>query len=589
MKELVYYCYLLLVPGIVFYIFCHYYKKNKESNDTVFFIFIIVLVSSLPLINDFTQYGHDLFHLDRIENIKDNLLSGNFPVRLNYCEGKPGVATPIMYPELFLYIPAIMRILGLPLVLSIKIFNILINLSCTLIAYYSVKQITKSNNIGLIFSGIYSLCIYRLENIYLRFATAEALAMVFIPLVMLGIYHVLCDDEKKWPILVIGITGILQSHIISLFLTGCFLVLFFLFRIKNLNKARIFCLIKSFILILCLNMWYIIPLIVYNNVVELPIKFDIYRTAVYPNQMFATFVKNSGLDLYGRGSTNGEMPLSLGGVIGIGLLFFIYVTYINISNENEKTVLIDKAGKASLLLGSFAAFASSVFFPWFIIRQLPIFNIMHFSWRFFSIAAPLLSLPASIGYYFLFKKFGFQDKIAVFIIVFITIAGSAYYIDSILESNTILTWNMELGDAGNFSASEYRYKGTNWEEVMKNNTRLVYSPNIDIINVSESKNGRYVISYENTSDIDNSSIEVPLFNFPGYVAFLNNAKLPIENGRYNFIRINLPSNIKRGVIKVYYKETNIFIFGNIISIIALITFIILCKYKSLFGKKAARG
>jgi hypothetical protein len=591
MREIIYFCYLLLVPGIIFYLFCLHCKKSKESGDTTFFIFIIVLVSSLPLINDFTQYGHDvLFQLERIENIKDNLLSGNFPVRINYSGGKPGIATPIMYPELFLYIPAIMRILGLPLVFSTKIFNILINISCTLIAYYSAKQITKSNNIGLIFSGIYSLCIYRLEDIYLRFATGEALAMVFIPLVMLGIYHVLCDDEKKWPILVIGITGVLQSHLISFFLVSCFLLLFFLLCIKNLNKARIFSLIKSCILVLCLNMWFIIPLIVYYNIVDFPSKMDMYKSAVYPNQMFATFVKNSGLDLYGTGRTNGEMPLSLGGVIGIGLLFFIYVTYINISNENEKTILIDKAGKASLLLGSFSAFAASVFFPWFVLKQVPILNTMQFSWRFLSIAAPLLSLPASIGFYFLFKRLGFQDKFAVFIIVFITVAGSAYYIDTIIDTSTYLTWNMELGDArkSTIGFGDYRYKGTTWEEVMKNSGKIVYSPNINIINVSENKNGGYTVLFENSSTINDCSIELPIFNFPGYVAFFNNVKFPIENGQNNFIRLNLPNNIAKGVIKVYYKELNVFIFGNVISIIALIIFIIMCRYKSLFNKKAAR-
>jgi hypothetical protein len=582
MKEIIYFCCLLLVPGIVFYFFYRHCKKNEDSVDTVFIVFIIVLVSSLPLFTDFTQYGHDaLFQLDRIENIKDNLLSGNFPVRINYAEGKPGLATPIMYPELFLYIPAIMRILGLPLVFSSKLFNILINLSCTFIAYYSAKQITKSKNIGLIFSGIYSLCIYRLEDIYLRFATGEALAMVFIPLVMLGLYHVLCGEEKRWPILVIGITGVLQSHIISFFLTGFFLVLFFLLCIRSLTKARIFSLVKSCILILCLNMWYIIPLIMYYGIVEFPPKIEIYKTAVYPNQMFATFVKNSGLDLNGRGNTNGEMPLSLGGIIGIGLLFFIYVTYINIANENEKTVLIDKTGKVSLLLGILAIFASSVFFPWFALKQLPILNTLQFSWRLFIIAAPLLSLPASIGLYFMFKRLGFQDKIVVIIVIFITVAGSAYYIDSIMETSTSLTLNMELKDVNQTIKGDYRYKGTNWEEIMKNSGRIVYSRNVNLINVSDTKNGRYTILFEKISAIDDCSIELPIINFPGYIAFLNDNKLSIENGRNNFIRLNLPDNIGKGVIKVGYKEPGIFIFGNTISIIALIVFIIMCRYRNL--------
>jgi uncharacterized membrane protein YfhO len=152
---------------------------------------------------------------------------------------------------------------------------------------------------------------------------------------------------------------------------------------------------------------------------------------------------------------------------------------------------------------------------------------------------------------------------------------------------------MEMDDARQYYSyiglGDYRYKGTTWEEVMRNSSKIIYSQNINIINFSDTKNGRYVISFENTSFIDDCSIELPIFNFPGYVAFLDNVKLPIENGRNNFIRLNLPENIKRGVIKVYYKELNIFIFGNIISIIALIAFIVLCRYRSLFDKKVARG
>jgi hypothetical protein len=225
--------------GILLFILYRYCKKHADFRETAFYILVLTLVSSLPLINDFTQYGHSiLFDLHRIENIKINLLAGQIPARMNYLSGgNAGIPMPVMYPELFLYIPALLRVLGVPPVYSLKVFHILLNLSCAFISCYSVSRITKSKNAGVIFSGIYTLCIYRLENIYLRHAIGEAQAMVFIPLVMLGIYEIVYNDHKKWHILVIGFTGVLQSHVVSTFLVVCFLIFFLLFSAKNLIRG----------------------------------------------------------------------------------------------------------------------------------------------------------------------------------------------------------------------------------------------------------------------------------------------------------------------------------------------------------------
>lgn len=64
------------------------------------------LHSCYPLLNEYIIVGHDLaFHLNRIEGIKKGLLSGQFPVRIHPTHfGGYGYATPIMYPEMLLYI-----------------------------------------------------------------------------------------------------------------------------------------------------------------------------------------------------------------------------------------------------------------------------------------------------------------------------------------------------------------------------------------------------------------------------------------------------------------------------------------------------
>ena len=52
-------------------------------------------------------------------------------------------------------------------------------------------------------------------NLYTRATLGESLAMIFFPMVLLGLYEVLRRDEKRWPLLALGMTGVCMSHLLS--------------------------------------------------------------------------------------------------------------------------------------------------------------------------------------------------------------------------------------------------------------------------------------------------------------------------------------------------------------------------------------
>jgi hypothetical protein len=326
-----------------------------------------------------------------------------------------------------------------------------------------------------------------------------------------------------------------------------------------------------------LNAWFIVPFTAYYGLVDAPGGEDLWDSAVYLNQMFATFVNNSGEDLRERGRTNGEMPLSLGGIIGIGLIIFVYVVYINKNNSEEVKGLV-KAGKVSLLFGLAAAFAASMFFPWYDIWPLNIFFHIQFAWRFFIVAAPLLSLPAGIGFYLLFKKTGIQDRLAVFVIICTVIAGSAYYIDSIIQSDAYKYGISEF--SGSWEYGDYKYRGSDQQYTLEHRNTITASSDEIGIDLEEDKNGRYVIAYKNSGGAKNAWIELPVYNFPGYEAYLDGqfAQLSIMSGTNNFIRIILPAGSSNGIIKLYYRGLGIFIGGNLVSAITLV-FFLMCIFR----------
>lgn len=153
----------------------------------------IGLIATIPLFSDFLPEGHDLrFHLARLEGLYQGLRNGEFPVRLNPMQAKLfGNLTATMYPQLFLYPAVLPRFLGVSVMLCYKLLAAGMNVATAMLTFYGVRRITGSVKTAYIASVLYTFSLYRLIDTYLRAALGEALAMVFLPLALWGIYEIL--------------------------------------------------------------------------------------------------------------------------------------------------------------------------------------------------------------------------------------------------------------------------------------------------------------------------------------------------------------------------------------------------------------
>ena len=107
---------------------------------------MVLVFASLPLMGStvFQIDGHDLFfHIQRILSTEQALERGEFSVRI-YREvyGGYGYGAPLFYPQFFLYIPAVLCLLGCPVAASYNLFLILVNIATLLIAVYSYTVIS---------------------------------------------------------------------------------------------------------------------------------------------------------------------------------------------------------------------------------------------------------------------------------------------------------------------------------------------------------------------------------------------------------------------------------------------------------------
>lgn len=193
-----------------------------------------ILLAYLPYCTDYMGLGADgAFHLLRIEGLKETLLhGGQFPVRVQeYWLYGHGYAVSSFYGDLFLVFPALLRLIGFSLMDAYKIFVLAVLAGTAVIAYRSFYRCTGNRYGALLGSVLYELAPYHIYNIYNRNAVGEYLGMMFLPMVICGFYRIYTQDEKKQDYvgakmsLIVGLSGILQSHILTCEMTAVALVL----------------------------------------------------------------------------------------------------------------------------------------------------------------------------------------------------------------------------------------------------------------------------------------------------------------------------------------------------------------------------
>lgn len=379
---------------------------KKESINVFFSLAVTVIVSSLPLFVTFLIKGHDIiFHLARIESIKNAILSGEFPLKIypEWLSGN-GYAAGVYYGDILLYIPAVLRIMGFNLMQSYNIFIFLCNLATCVIAYFCFLGISKSKTTAVIGSALYTMSIYRLIDIYIRSAVGEYAAMIFIPLIVYGLYSVYTDDtgeqgySKSWIVPVIGFTGIINSHILTCEMIGMFIVLLCLILFKKtFEKKRFLVLVKIVIYTCIVNVGFLLPFMQYfikGGIVATEIdRFSegIQQFGAYITQLFEPVTTYSGLTPDIDSPISEAMPVNVGAASGIGVIVLIYVYAMGYFKDKKDKVM----ASISLLFAFLAVWMSTCLFPWNIIKSISstiggLYS--NYPWRFLSIASIMLVL-----------------------------------------------------------------------------------------------------------------------------------------------------------------------------------------------------
>lgn len=374
----------------------------------------IAAFACLPLGLGYLTYGHDLsIHLSRIEGVRAGLLAGQFPVRMNPALiNDKGYPFSLMYADIFLYPAALLRIAGVSLQDSYRVYVAYVTAATAGISFYTLRRMLKDDGAALLGTALYTLSFCRLTNVYVRAAVGEYTAMTFLPLVLYGLWRIYGQKPDSrpcepwcWTALAAGFTGLVQSHLLTTELAFLLTALYCLARWRQtFSRPVLPALCRAAGAAAVWNLWFLVPLLQYmaQGVCRISGKYDasyLYDSAVYLGQMFLMFGGADGVAESIQSGIAGEMPQSLGTVLAVGAAFLLLALLDPTVRRADRRIA--RMGAAALGFGALAAWCASDLFPWYaLFRCEPLTFLsrllgkLQFAWRFFTPATALLVLAA---------------------------------------------------------------------------------------------------------------------------------------------------------------------------------------------------
>lgn len=565
----------------------YFFVSPSQTRKTVLALTLITLAASYPLFTDYITTGHDLaFHLNRIEGLAQGLQKGAFPVKIHpFWANDYGYAVGVFYGDAFLYLPALLRLMGFSVMESYKVYVFLINLATVLFSWKCFEGIFQNNRLGLFASLLYTLAPYRLSNMYLRASVGEYTALTFLPVILYGFYLIFTRDHtqkdywKSFLLPALGLTGIIQCHVISCEMVGIFIIISCLIMLNKICNLRVFLtLCLSAFTTLLLNLGFLVPFLSYfgGEYVMNTESFNstpIQAAGAYLAQLFAVFNNGLGSSSATESGMAGEMPLGVGFALFLGLLLFCYIRFCDSQPAQRNTLC--RFADLSALLAALALFMSTSLFPWNRIADLSelfkkLVHNMQFPWRFLTIATLFLVVITCYALQLAKSYYSHEKFTAILSIIacFLVITTSWFYYDVLNENIPLRYFSSYDLNSMLLGSEEYLPENT----VLSDLSERAPIPGEGVELQSFTKKGTSITLQLVNSGAD-SYVELPLLYYDGYLAMSDHTLMNLRKGTNNVICLDIPAGFT-GAISIRFHEPLSWRIGELASLITALGIII---------------
>ncbi len=546
-------------------------KLSEEKKNAALGIAFIAVAATVPLFTDYLLEGSDLsFHIMRIEGLAEGLGRGDFPVKMQpLWLNDYGYPVSVMYGDLLLYIPAVLRLIGFPLQTVYKIYVFLINLLTAAAVFYCSKRMSGNYRNSLAIAFMYTLAGYRLTNIYHRAALGEFTAMAFFPLVFFGLWQLFWRDGKKERresivILMAGYTGILQSHLLS-FEIAVFFSLFYCLMHGRKFLRQFKTLVVTGIATILLNLGWLVPMLEYMRTQDMRIVgnagYELQDFGLFFPQLFQIFTFSGGNFGYAAPVTYGIGDEILVGV-GISwifvLLLYVWEHLVHGKRIAEKSGAERQASVRIFLMLLLSISVTCYFFPWGIIQAIPeigsLLTPYQFVCRFTAVALVFGAMLAVYAFRSLDRIVSAGTKRGIILtLCLLTFLGSAHYMEKrISECEPLRIAGVGgIDTRGAVLNGEYLLKNT--YELSVNNVEP-WAEEGCIIDDYSKEDGVMTVCFRNTKETE-ACIKLPFFAYLGYRAVdpRSGYGFFISRDYQNVGMVVVPAGYE-GVMQVYFEE-----------------------------------
>ncbi|MBK5719685.1 hypothetical protein JGH11_02240 [Dysgonomonas sp. Marseille-P4677] len=542
----------------------HTVAENKKYHFCLFLATLILLAICMVLIYGpaYEHPGYDYyFHLKRFEALITAFREGTFPIYIDHMAAlNYGYLSKVFYSDIILIPFAALGTLISPCE-AYEVMLFTMTILCGLFMYWAVNIVYKSSYVAFLASILYTFSVYRLFDVYNRGALGEVFAFTFIPLVFLGLYHIIKGDYKKWYIIAIGFSLLIFSHVISTVLTFITVVLILIFYYKSFIKEprRIYFLVLAGFITLLITTVYIYPLLEQmlansyryeTNDWTLPSRSKIPLLYVFWGLICGFFY-----------------PKDIS-IVGIGILLTA-VIFLRFFVKEKSNML--RSVDIGVLIGLFYIFASSQLFPW---GRFPftLLSFIQYPGRLYLLVTLFLALAG--GYYLsrIFMKERSRFIVAVIVVLCSGITLYTHNGNFRQKHIDIHKTNKEPNPSNFFYLNGAEYVPDRMESayhiLFRGDSIIGLGGHVHVLEYHRDR-GHLNIDIEVQ---DSDSLELPLLYYKGYVAKLEKEELAITQSKRGLIQIPVD---KSGSVKVYYKGT---IIQKVSYYISILSIFVLCIY-----------
>lgn len=569
--------------------------KNKKY---IVCYLVIILMASFPLFNNYLIRGHDIyFHLMRIEGLAQGLRAGEFPVRIQpaWYDGY-GYAVSVFYSDLFLYPAALLRLLGISLQDTYKVYVVLCNIATALISGYSFGTIFRKREIGVFGSCLYTLAPYRLVNLYTRGALGEYTGMIFWPLLIYSCVLLLNEDRNKVQLqkgavfMGISMAGMLQSHMLTAEIACMVLLLVVIVHCRRtFHKEVMLAGCGAVAAALGLSAWFLIPFLDYmlfgrfniNSIRNNDIM--IQRQGAFLSQVFAIFDNAVGQSLDAGAGTAGDFTQGVGLSLMLSVIILMLLCirgYLKQEERRNRQITITAAGLGVLMVAM-----STLYFPWDRLCRISricryIIVKIQFPWRFTGVAVGLLVVVWCAVLNYTEREYDRRKKVITICLAvgILLLSVGHFVIDLNQRAERIQVRSVEEMDTFVVSGEEYLPVDTVLDKLK---TQELYKD--DCVEISDVVyHGTSITMHAKNTSAQQMVLELPRLYYAGYQALEvmdEGQHFPIEvtDGTNHVIKLMIPEETE-GNITLSFREPWYWRLAEIITLLSA-GIVILYTYK----------